>query len=242
MKDYTDAASTFEGGRGEPEGLAALLDATGRGRSLPTVGIFVLLLVFALYFASPVLIPIATALLLSMLLAPLVGLLERVYVPRVLGAAVIVLGLLLALVTTIYALAGPAQQWVTEAPSHFHKVEEKLRAFQKPIAEITKATDQLEKATELKVGQGIQKVQIERPALTEIAFGGTAHAISAVGVVLVLLFLLLASGDVFLRKLVSVIPTLHDKKRAVDIVRNIETDISFYLVMIPGINFGIGIP
>jgi predicted PurR-regulated permease PerM len=60
-------------------------------------------------------------------------------------------------------------------------------------------------------------------------------------VVLVLLFLLLASGDVFLRKLVSVIPTLHDKKRAVDIVRNIETDISFYLIMITGINCGIGL-
>jgi predicted PurR-regulated permease PerM len=241
MDDNSGAAITSEGGRVEPRSLPALLDVNGRGRSLPVMGIFVLLLLFALYLASPVLIPIATALLLSMLLAPLVGLLELIRVPRALGAAIIVLGLLLAFVTTIYALAGPAQRWLTEAPTHFHKVEEKLRAFRKPIAEITKATDQLEKATELKDGQGIQKVKIERPALTEIAFGGTAHAISAVGVVLVLLFLLLASGDVFLRKLVSVIPTLHDKKRAVDIVRNIETDISFYLVMITGINFGIGI-
>ena len=37
-----------------------------------------------------------------------------------------------------------------------------------------------------------------------------------------------------------VTPSLNDKKRAVDIVRNIETDISFYLVMIKAINIAIG--
>ena len=43
-----------------------------------------------------------------------------------------------------------------------------------------------------------------------------------------------------LRKLVLVTPSLKDKKRAVDIVRNIETDISFYLVMVTAISIAIG--
>ena len=43
-----------------------------------------------------------------------------------------------------------------------------------------------------------------------------------------------------MRKLVLVTPSLKDKKRAVDIVRNIETDISFYLVMVTAINIAIG--
>jgi len=55
-----------------------------------------------------------------------------------------------------------------------------------------------------------------------------------------LLYLFLISGDTFLRKLVTVIPTLKDKKRAVEIVRNIENDISFYLVLITIINIAIG--
>ncbi len=57
----------------------------------------------------------------------------------------------------------------------------------------------------------------------------------------VLVFFLLSSGDTFLRKLVTVIPTLKDKKRTVEIIRSIESDISFYLVMMLLINAGLGI-
>jgi predicted PurR-regulated permease PerM len=51
----------------------------------------------------------------------------------------------------------------------------------------------------------------------------------------------LASGDVFLRKLVTVIPTFQDKKRAVEITRQIETDISFYLLSFTSVNVGLGV-
>jgi predicted PurR-regulated permease PerM len=64
--------------------------------------------------------------------------------------------------------------------------------------------------------------------------------VSTSAAVLGLLYLFLVSGDTFLRKLVLVTPSLKDKKRAVEIVRNIETDISFYLVLITAINIAIG--
>lgn len=63
-----------------------LAQVGGRLQSGATVGIFALLVLYFLYFASPILIPIITALLLSMLLAPFVRLLEWVRVPRTLGA------------------------------------------------------------------------------------------------------------------------------------------------------------
>ena len=68
---------------------------------------------------------------------------------------------------------------------------------------------------------------------------GTWHA--TIAAVIGLLYLFLISGDDFLRKLVLVTPSLKDKKRAVAIVRNIEIDISFYLVMITAINLAIGV-
>jgi hypothetical protein len=64
--------------------------AGARGQSGALVGIFALLVFYFLYFASPILIPIITALLLSMLLAPFVALLERVRVPRTLGSLIVV--------------------------------------------------------------------------------------------------------------------------------------------------------
>jgi predicted PurR-regulated permease PerM len=59
----------------------------------------------------------------------------------------------------------------------------------------------------------------------------------------VLLFFLLASGDVFLRKLVTVLPRFEDKKAAVEISRQIEHDISTYLLAITVVNavFGLAV-
>ena len=58
--------------------------AGARLQSGAIVGIFALLVFHFLYFASPILIPIITALLLSMQLAPFVRLLEWIRVPRTL--------------------------------------------------------------------------------------------------------------------------------------------------------------
>jgi predicted PurR-regulated permease PerM len=62
-----------------------------------------------------------------------------------------------------------------------------------------------------------------------------------IGETLVLLYLLLASGDLFLQKLVHVMPTLRDKKRAVEISHEIQQNISNYLFSISLINIGLGV-
>jgi predicted PurR-regulated permease PerM len=60
-------------------------------------------------------------------------------------------------------------------------------------------------------------------------------------VVIVLLYFLLASGDLFLRKLIKVLPTFKDKKRAVEIAREVESNISTYLFTVTLINAGVGV-
>ena len=62
-----------------------------RGRSVATAVIAVLLVFYTLFFAASLLVPIAAAVLLSMLLAPAVQLLERLRVPRLLASAIVVL-------------------------------------------------------------------------------------------------------------------------------------------------------
>jgi len=56
-----------------------------------------------------------------------------------------------------------------------------------------------------------------------------------------LLYLLLASGDLFLQKLVRVMPTLGDKKRAVEISHEIQQNISNYLFSVSLINISLGV-
>jgi predicted PurR-regulated permease PerM len=102
-------------------------------------------------------------------------------------------------------------------------------------------TEQLEKATAPKDGPPVQKVEVTRPGLPGLLSTGIGHVVSTITAVIGLLYFFLVSRDTFLRKLVLVTPALKDKKRAVEIVRNIETDISFYLVMVTAINIAIGL-
>jgi predicted PurR-regulated permease PerM len=60
-------------------------------------------------------------------------------------------------------------------------------------------------------------------------------------VMIALLFFLLASGDTLLRQAVTIAPRLGDKRRVVEIVRETEDDISYYLLTVSMINAGLGV-
>ena len=211
------------------------------GWSVALIVIAVLLGFYTLYFAASLFVPIAAAVLLSMLLAPAVQFLERLHVPRLLASAVVVIGTLAFIGAGIAALAGPAQSWIEKGPESLQKMEHRLFAIRKPLEDIKKATDQLQEATEAGGRAGPQEVRVVRPALTDLVLSGTPQAVASIISVTILVYFLLASGDVFLRKLVTVIPTFHDKKRAVEITRQIETDISFYLLNFTLVNVGLGV-
>ena len=206
------------------------------------LNVIAVLLVFSvLYFAASLLVPIASAVLLSMMLAPPVRLLEHWRVPRALASALVVLATMALLGAGLFALAGPATSWIERAPQSIQRLQQKLQGFSKPFDDIKKAADQLQEQASSGEVAGPQEVRVVRPAFADTVLLGSPQVIGAGLSVVLLLFFLLASGDVFLRKLVTVIPTLRDKKRAVEITRQIETDISFYLLSFTSVNVGLGI-
>ena len=203
-------------------------------------GILIILLAYTFYVSSPVLIPLTLAVLITMLLSPAVSLLEGLKLPRPLSAAVAIAMLVGVLGGGVYGLSGPAQQWLEKLPQSGGKIDEMLRSIKKPFAQIEQATEHLAAATDQRNATAPQMVQLAPRGLTERLAGGTAEFAAAVSVIFILVFFLLSSGDTFLRKLVSVIPTFADKKRTVETIRSIESDISFYLVMMLLINVGLG--
>jgi predicted PurR-regulated permease PerM len=209
-------------------------------RGIAVKGIFILLVFYTLYFAAPVLIPIAAAVLLALLLYPLVERLERLRMPRGVGAAIVVLAALGLIITCIAQLAGPAQEWVTKLPASFAKIEQKLRIVKKPIQDIQKATEQIESATELSNRPRRQRVEIARPGVIEDIFSGTQRVVASIGVMLILLFFLLSSGDMFMRKLVAAFPSLGPDGQTAGLIGAIRRDISFYLTAATAINVGLG--
>jgi len=210
-------------------------------RSIALTGLLVLATFYTLYFGRAFFLPIILALLLNSLLSPVVRGLKRLHIPNALGAALVVFGLLGGIGWGVYELSGPAYEWAQKAPQTMRRLERQLREFKKPVQTMSKATEQVEKITQVGGGPATPAVQVTTETLGERMFSKATELVAGGVVMIILLFFLLASGDLFLRKLIRVLPSLADKKRAVEIARQIQTDISSYLVTITAINVALGL-
>jgi predicted PurR-regulated permease PerM len=205
-------------------------------RSVPVTGIFLLLVLFALKLGSSFFIPVVLAVLLKFLFASVVRWLNRFYVPSGVGAALIILFLLGSVGTAIYQLAAPAQAWMAKLPHTLRIIDLKLRDFKKSMQQISQATKAVDRLTNLGGEEKAQKVEVHNPKLGDTLLSPMHDFLVGAGIVLILLFFLLASGDLFLRKVVAALRRFADKKMAVEITHQIEHDISTYLLAITLIN------
>jgi predicted PurR-regulated permease PerM len=228
---------------GEPPNakrLANLFGENADARHISLVGLFVLAVLYTLHFAQSFLLPIVLAILLDFLLSPLVRGLRKARIPEPLGAAIVVLGLLAVLIGGGWYLSGPASEWLSRAPQSMATVQQKLQDLRRPVEQVTEAAQQVEEATT--VGDDdTRQVEIKGPSLSKQLFGGTATLLSAATIVVFLTYFLLAVGDLFLQKLVTVLPQFRDKKTAVMIARETEAQISLYLFTATLINIGVGV-
>jgi len=209
-------------------------------RSLALTGLFVLAVLYTLYFARAFLFPIVLAVMLDFLLSPIIRALKRVRIPEPVGAALVLLVGLGLFAGGIYSLAEPAQAWITRAPVSIHRIESKLRSIRGPVEQVSKTAEQVEAATH--GGQtGPDEVVVRGPRLSERLFGTTQNLLTGALETIILLYFLLAVGDLFLQKLIRVLPQLQDKKKAVAIARETEAQISTYLFTAALVNIGVGI-
>ena len=222
--------------------LIALLEGQIGVRSLALSGLFLLASFYTLYFGRSFFMPLVLATLFSLLLSPVVRTLKRVArVPEPLGAGLVMLALLGALSFGIYELSGPAYDWMAAAPQTLRKVEAKLRDLKRPVATIGKATEQVEKFAQVGAGPAKpQQVTVQAPSWGERLVGQATDVVAGIFIMLVMLFFLLASGDLFLRKLIKVLPRLEDRKRAIEIARQVEEEVGRYLGTVTMMNAGIG--
>lgn len=210
-------------------------------RSFVLVGLFLLVLFHTLRVARDLFLPLMLAFFLSFLLRPLLRLLKRAHVPEALGAALL-LGVFVGGVGLgLYSLVTPAAEWIAKAPQSLSRIQDKLRALRAPMEQMSRTADQVER-TLAGDSRTTPAAPVKPPAwITPALFGGTTAFVSEAIVVIMLLYFLLASGDLFLRKLVKVLPTFEDKKRAVEIAREMEQNISTYLFTVTLINIGVGV-
>jgi predicted PurR-regulated permease PerM len=84
-------------------------------------------------------------------------------------------------------------------------------------------------------------VVVSQPGIFAWAADTVTGIGTTLGATLLLSLFLLASGDLFLQKLIRAVSTLSDKKRSLRIVHDVEFEVSRYLITITGINICLGV-
>jgi len=204
--------------------------------------LLVLATIAFLYFARPVILPIVLACVAGMALKPLIRWLDNCHIRPAFSAAM-VLGLLIAgLSIGFFQLGRPALLWMNEAPEHMAQLRQRVQKLFPRFSRFSQAAAAVNSlgATEEEQPK-VAAVELKSSRVPASLISWTGTFLAGLGESVVLLYLLLASGDLFLQKLVRVMPTLHDKKRAVDISHEIQQNISNYLFSVSLINIGLGI-
>jgi predicted PurR-regulated permease PerM len=204
------------------------------------IGIFSILVFYTLYFVSEIVIPIIFALVLNLLLQPSMRVFGKLHVPKTVAALLMIAVFFGGLTALGLSLSGPAAEWIAKVPETLPRLERRLAIFKKPVESMQKATELAEKIAEDPTRE-VRSVTVKGPSLSSFLFSSTRTLLAGCLTTIVLLFFLLASGDLFLRRLVEILPTLSDKKQAVEISREIECNISGYLVTISLMNAAVGI-
>jgi predicted PurR-regulated permease PerM len=201
---------------------------------------FMMLLIGALYLTRTIVLPIVLAILLKLLLQSGVRRLERIYVPRAIAALVMITILFVTLVSMGTALSGPAHDWVAKLPEGLPRLRERLSFVSGSVESVQRFLQNAESYISVSTSQPAPSAPVSS-GLSELLFAGTASFASGLFMTVIILFFLLMSGDLFLRRLVEVLPRFRDKRAAVMITQQIESNISAYLKTITIMNALVGI-
>ena len=201
---------------------------------------FMILLVGALYLTRTIVLPILLAIMLKLLLQSGVRRLERIHVPRAIAALLMITILFVTLVSMGTALSGPAHDWVAKLPEGLPRLRERLSFISGSVESVQRFLQNAESYISVTTSQPAPAAPVAS-GLSELLFAGTASFASGLFMTVIILFFLLMSGDLFLRRFVEVLPRFRDKRAAVMITQQIESDIAAYLKTITIMNALVGI-
>jgi len=232
---------------GEPgSGLRFPIHVNARGVALGTIA--TIAFVFALQWAQDFLVPLLLGIFLAYTLNPLVMWLERIKVPRPIGATLVTVAMLCAMAGIANRVQGEFFNIVDELPHITQKVTKFLRntsdGTPSTIAQVQAAAAQIEQAASVGADD---KRSVPRKLPAQAAGGSSfkimdwvlAGSMSLLGfitqatMVVFLVFFLLLAGDTFKRKLVKLTgPSLSRKRVTVQILDDINTSIQNYMFML----------
>ncbi|WP_324125617.1 AI-2E family transporter [Marinobacter sp. F4218] len=212
--------------------------------STPIYGLFTLGILYTLYVAHQIVLPIILAILTSLLLSPIV---KKLYVtlriPRMVSALFLVLLVLAGIAGVTYAVATPVLKWAEEAPQGISRLLVGQSEIKRQISKVTESAEKVEKSMEelsessqAKPTTVVLQTESWRSQLMSRARNGIAGLLLAMA----LTYFLLVGGDRIVRNFVRQLPK-EQRKTVLRITHDSQHEIAQYLGVLALSNTAVGL-
>lgn len=212
--------------------------------STPIHGLFALGVLYTLYLAHQIVLPIILAVLTSLLLAPLV---KKAYVkwhvPRMVSSLLLVLMVLAGLAGVGVAVAMPALDWVGKAPEGISRLLVGDSTFKQQIERVSRSAKKVEKSVEDLSEEEAEKpttVVLQTESWRSQLMTKARNGAAGLALALALTYFLLVGGDRLIRNLVRQLPR-EQRKTALRITHDSQSQIAQYLGVLGLSNLVVGV-
>ena len=157
-------------------------------------GLFALALLAATQVASDILLPLVLAFILKLLLQPAMRWLERLQVPSMVAALLLIVGVFGVIVGLGAAISGPAGTWAAKLPEGIPRLQERLSFLRAPIDTLQRFLQQVEGSGGAHAPSAPATSAAGSNLMTTL-FTGTQNFARGFFTTVLFLMFLLASGD-----------------------------------------------
>ncbi|HEY6024251.1 MAG TPA: AI-2E family transporter [Pseudolabrys sp.] len=200
-----------------------------------TIGMFVIILIIALDLARSVLLPVASAFVVTMMLGPLSARAERYHIPSLVSAIVLWLLVIAGFYGLIVLLAAPAVDWFGKAPDIGRSIQEKLHVLDRPLSALQEMRDAF-LPSDKKGSLGVDIMTFVQPAVLIVT-----PAIGQIFIFFGTLFFMLLGRSQLRRVLVIFFDQRDARLRTLKIMNDIEHNLTGYLSIVAMINVAVGL-
>jgi predicted PurR-regulated permease PerM len=196
---------------------------------------------YTLWAAQDLLLPVLLAMFFALVGNPIIRMLQRILVPRFVGALLVLVLGITGTVLLAQQLVTPAGEWVRQVPAQMRDLAPKLRNLVKPMQEANKAAENIARAAGGEnTARPVQVVKTEVNNPYKV-LTSTPRAAASVLAVVLLTFFFMVYGQSLQRNAIALLPGRQQKRITVEILQSIEREISRYVLTISIINALVGL-
>jgi predicted PurR-regulated permease PerM len=200
-----------------------------------------------LFFAHDAFVPVALALLFSLVLSGPVEWLHAWRIPRSLSAVLLMVAILGAVIALGNFISEPAQQWFASAPRTIKVIEKKVRPFAQLMARVDSLKNSAGSIGSAPHPAGASPAPpAPAPAAAEesapvMLFDATRGAVLNAATVIILTLFLLAGGPPMLARMASAFSSGLKSAHIIMVIENVRSEVGRFYVTSALINVGLGL-